>query len=108
MRHPAVISGRQLRAAVDTKNIVRYLAAFNSFMIIVRFFKVARFLPRANLLVKTVAIALVDLIHYAAVFLFVLVSFAVEGWVVFGHRVAAFGTLWDGIQTSMLVVMGAF
>ncbi|CAM9333993.1 unnamed protein product [Phaeothamnion confervicola] len=97
----------ELRAAVETKNIVRYLAAFNSFMIIVRFFKVARFLPRANLLVKTVAIALVDLIHYAAVFLFVLAGFAVEGWMVFGHRVAAFGTLWDAVQTSMLVVMGA-
>ncbi|CAN0037639.1 unnamed protein product, partial [Phaeothamnion confervicola] len=86
--------------------MVRYLAAFNSFMILVRFFKVARFLPRANLLVKTVAIASVDLIHYAAVFLFVLIAFAVEGWMVFGHRIAVLGTLWNATQTSMLVVMG--
>ncbi|CAN0089907.1 unnamed protein product, partial [Phaeothamnion confervicola] len=64
------------------------------------------FLPRANLLVKTVAIALVDLIHYAAVFLFILGGFAVEGWMVFGHRVSELGTLWDAFQTSMLVVMG--
>ncbi|CAN0008378.1 unnamed protein product, partial [Phaeothamnion confervicola] len=76
-------------------------------MIIVRFFKVARFLPRANLLVKTVAIAFVDLVHYAAVFLFVLVGFAIEAWVVFGHRIAELGTLWKATQTSMLVVMGA-
>ena len=68
-----------------------------------RALKVADFQPRIALVTRTLSRALYDLVHFALLFLSILVGYSVAGVLLFGHQNGAFITVQDAMV--YLVVM---
>lgn len=94
---------------MNTITIYHRLSAFwYSFLIVARFFRGFTGQPRIAVLLQTVMMATDFLVHYLIVFIIVMASFTVGGYIVFGEQLQHWSTFGKATSSAFLVLFGRF
>jgi hypothetical protein len=75
-------------------------------IIILRLFKAFDSNPRLAQVTRTLSSCMVDLFHFSVVFFSIFYMYAVAGTIFFGHRMAEFVTVFRGIRTCYIILLG--
>lgn len=94
---------------LNTLTTYHRLSAFwYSFLVVARFFRGFTGQPRIALLLQTVMSAMDFLMHYLLVFVVMMASFTVGGYIVFGEQLMHWSTLGTATASAFLVIFGRF
>jgi len=86
----------------------RLIICWYTILIMVRFFRAFKAQPRLAVVTNTIARSATDLAHFLVVLMVVVMSYAVAGMFMFGHRMLQFSQLSITLNTCMMIMIGDF
>lgn len=86
----------------------RLIICWYTILIMVRFFRAFKAQPRLAVVTNTIARSATDLAHFLVVLSVVIMSYAVAGMFMFGHRMLQFSQLSITLNTCMMIMIGDF